>query len=766
MATQNLSSAQILYSRHFPELLSADSTLEEYKVSNPLNGYKNEMTIDKFGMYEAHNPPSKGFVNQFLQLAEGLIAEEDEAFFEELKQGKASCSLEEISNLHNNLFKNEGKSAFDYLVNERGLTIDTIKKYRLGFDINARELVIPALNITRKNPIAVKYLAVPNSLDQKPTTLRTIGYSYLLGYHKLKFANNSSIPKYIVLDELDALYLRQWGLEVYCSMTFNCEMMKEWCSLFHDSDVIIFADHSQESQTNTWELANYANSITLVRLSEPCVSDYFVKKKHTLTDLLERVKDGQKLDSNYFVSMRTLRIVEEKKDPSEYINGPQDLTQNYGFVYGAKIDGDYYYLSSSRVFYDEQVFSDTGVYKKHEFELSEISEELAEKYTQGNKTIKISDLFAATREYIKKYIFFQQDQIYDLLTVWAMGTYVFTLFRHFPYIHIQADKNSGKTQLMEVLRPICFNGKSYVNPTGAVIFRDAECNLPTMFIDEAERLGSRNSQGPLMELLNTGFQKGATVSRIAPAGKGGFVTFSVYCPKMFAGINDMNEVLQSRSIDVMMTRKLPNEIVATYRFDSSTTKQQIDIKENMYLFGLQSASIIKRTYDTKLDAIPQLAALENRQHDIWSPLFVISSIIDFENKNTKISDALSVLASAQATLQLAKDEQENPSARLLLFLDEVLNRVKYFKKKDAIIEYRTEEIFNEFMKDPDWKRTVPTKNKLTSELRKVGIDTKNEAVNNKTERCYLVDIERLVDLGKRNKVEIGFYKRIEEPGAS
>jgi len=55
-----------------------------------------------------------------------------------------------------------------------------------------------------------------------------------------------------------------------------------------------------------------------------------------------------------------------------------------------------------------------------------------------------------------------------------------------------------------------------------------------MFIDESEDLQKRRVMAVLLELLNSGFPKGSYVPRTA--AKGTFVDYSVYCPKMFAGI--------------------------------------------------------------------------------------------------------------------------------------------------------------------------------------------------------------------------------------
>ena len=69
-----------------------------------------------------------------------------------------------------------------------------------------------------------------------------------------------------------------------------------------------------------------------------------------------------------------------------------------------------------------------------------------------------------------------------------MGTYVFRIFRYFPYIHLHAEKASGKTTLMEILEKICFNGELSSDATGVSLFHEVHTNSSTLFLDESEDL--------------------------------------------------------------------------------------------------------------------------------------------------------------------------------------------------------------------------------------------------------------------------------------
>ena len=756
-----LNSAQLYYGRFFPEILNIPPNPEtnEYLVGNPLNAYKNKMTIDAYGLFSAANPPYRGFITDFLMIAEGLPEEIIYEDLDKIKDGISIPTVAQINEWHNALLAPKGKELLDYLMNERGLTIETIKKYSLGFNEPENELVFPAFNITRTTLNTVKFTKFPFNSTASKNKSRIAGYPYLLGYHRLKFQRDHRPKKYITINEIDALYLRQLGLETYCSLTENCELLSDWYPIFKNLDVIIFSSFEEESIINTKEFAiDNLRSLKRTTLGHCYLSDYFVKAGNTLSDLDSLVEATPQMRSEYFESSETLKIIDASLVDMEYIYGVQDISK-IGFIYGAKFQNDFYFITSGRKIITEKRMIMYRVAKKGAFDRSRFTYKLAEDYTQRNLTVKAIDVFNSIRSYIRKYIHFTDESLFDLLSLWCMGTYVFSIFRHFPYIHIQAEKNSGKSQLMEVLAAICFNGKYYINPTGPTLFREANRDRPTMFIDESENLANRTSQPGYMELLNSGFQKGALVTR----EKGGqSIDFSVYCPKMFAGIKSMNDVLRSRSIHIKMIRKLAEERVVRYTDDEQTSKSQRDIMDGLYIFGLQYAVIIQDIYHHKIKIITALNDLENRQYDIWTPLFIIAHILDNENKNSVLSDSLSSYLIKQRAIQQNLEQIDNPIIRLLSKLNEVLNKITPVKEEatqdDRILTFTTASVFEEFKSDPEWKKETPTVNKLTLHLLKIEINVKPVNVGGKTERCYVVDMVNLIKFGTRYGYEFRLNK--------
>jgi len=153
----------------------------------------------------------------------------------------------------------------------------------------------------------------------------------------------------------------------------------------------------------------------------------------------------------------------------------------------------------------------------------------------GQYEISITRLYQKIFDYIKRFIHFPDEAYLHYLTLWVMGTYVFMIFRYYPYVWLNAEKGSGKTLLMEILSSVAFNGDLITNPTESVIFRDISNNLITMFVDEVEQLRKRDKDvyGSLISVFNAGFNKSGVVKCSEATGQGGFVVkaYSAYSPK-------------------------------------------------------------------------------------------------------------------------------------------------------------------------------------------------------------------------------------------
>jgi len=76
----------------------------------------------------------------------------------------------------------------------------------------------------------------------------------------------------------------------------------------------------------------------------------------------------------------------------------------------------------------------------------------------------------------------------ELASTWAIGTYVFVLFDHYPYLNFWGEKGTGKTKNLEVLQCLAFNPISGTSFSGPASFRLVETYRPTVLIDETHQI--------------------------------------------------------------------------------------------------------------------------------------------------------------------------------------------------------------------------------------------------------------------------------------
>ena len=189
------------------------------------------------------------------------------------------------------------------------------------------------------------------------------------------------------------------------------------------------------------------------------------------------------------------------------------------------------------------------------------SPEVIKGFLEGSLSGSLKETFLEIRRTIQHYIDFSDDRTYDFLTCWIIGTYFYPIFSHYPYVHFTGPKGSGKSQCLHVLRCLCHNAKIAGSMTLAVQFRIISALQPTLLFDEMENLG-QTQHTELHRMLKYGFEKnGPQVWRMDMSGNRMEMNcWGVYCPRAFASIEGMEDVIASRSVQVIMERSFDEEI--------------------------------------------------------------------------------------------------------------------------------------------------------------------------------------------------------------
>lgn len=376
-------------------------------------------------------------------------------------------------------------------------------------------------------------------------------------------------------------------------------------------------------------------------------------------------------------------------------------------------------------------------------------------FVEGNASVSIPGVYWKVYNYIKRFICFPDDSYLSFITLWVMGTYLFMIFRYYPYVWLNAEKGSGKTLLMEILSSIAFNGELITNPTESVIFRDISNNLIAMFIDEVEQLRKRDKDtyGSLISLLNAGFNKAGVVKRTESTGQGGFVvkSYSAYSPKMFAGINEIDDVLQDRTVRIPLLRKKDDETVQRYKERAEIVDLQRSIRDELYMFALIYAKDIAEVYHAQGDVIQGMSHLNNRELDIWEPVFLLANVIDAQENSTRLTDMMEALSKKSVDEKQSDSVSQNETYKLLNVVKVMLDEVKTLQEDGSIKVFDSQEVFEYFQKsdDYDW---IQKKNALTSRLKRIKIKSEQKRIDGDKKRVYIMDVTEFQDLCERFKI--------------
>ena len=249
-------------------------------------------------------------------------------------------------------------------------------------------------------------------------------------------------------------------------------------------------------------------------------------------------------------------------------------------------------------------------------------------------TMATAQLLSAIKSWIQKYVVITEDQAV-ILAAWLLHTYVLDASDITPYIHITAaEKESGKSLLMEVLVAVAFNPVRSGGMTAAALVRTVDSRHPTLFLDEMDAAinGDKEFAEAQRGILNEGFRRGGTFTK-CDRNSHDVREFDVFSSKCFAGIGKLQDTVTSRSIVIEMRRKLRIENVAPFR-QRLVTIAAAPLKASLEEWASQGAiALLKEIQPAPIDS------LGDRQNDICEPLLAIA-LIAGEGWRRRLTDAL------------------------------------------------------------------------------------------------------------------------------
>jgi hypothetical protein len=242
------------------------------------------------------------------------------------------------------------------------------------------------------------------------------------------------------------------------------------------------------------------------------------------------------------------------------------------------------------------------------------------------QTICGAQLLDEVYKFIRRFVLLSEEQA-RVVVLWIVHTHVFNAGDYTPYLAItSAEKRSGKTRLLEVLKSLTAHPWLTGRVSPAVLYRKIDAEHPTLLLDESDAAfnGEREYAEALRGVLNTGFQRSGTAS--CCVGKGAemsYCDFSTFSPKAIAGIGRLPDTIADRAIPFRLKRAARHESIERFRL-RSVGSEAANLRSQVEAWA---ACIGERIPDAQ----PELpAVLSDRQQDGAEPLLAIADAAGVE----------------------------------------------------------------------------------------------------------------------------------------
>jgi hypothetical protein len=298
-------------------------------------------------------------------------------------------------------------------------------------------------------------------------------------------------------------------------------------------------------------------------------------------------------------------------------------------MYGIPIGGRRLLLSSARQLYSAEDLGRDVSLVDGGLATTCFTKEAAKAFLSG-QTEPTPALLGDLVSFLRRFLLLRPEGLYVVVATWTLATYAARAFRVFPYLLATSPtKRCGKTRLLEVLHLLAFNASPVeTNPTEAVLLREPEVSGGAILLDEMERLAKTDSErfSLLLSILNVGYTKDASVPRMemVPGREPHLRQFSVFAPRAIATIARMAATLEDRSIVLQIPRRRPDEPLDRFSPRRLSGEAQA-LRDRSVIWALSQGRKLITRYET-MSAVEAFAGLDDRQQDLWEPLYVIADL--------------------------------------------------------------------------------------------------------------------------------------------
>lgn len=234
-------------------------------------------------------------------------------------------------------------------------------------------------------------------------------------------------------------------------------------------------------------------------------------------------------------------------------------------------------------------------------------------------------LLAEVEALLRTYVVVSDEQAVAVV-LWLAHAHAIEAADATPYLAVtSAEKRSGKSRIVVELLPLLVpRPLAAANISTAALARSIGAEPPaTLLLDEADTVfgrgrGMSERAEELRGILNAGYQRGATYTRMAGQGAGMKPEqFSIFGAKAIGAIGELPDTVADRSILIRMKRKARGERVERFR--------RRRVASEAAALRARLAEWAQANLEELTEADPELPdALDDRAQDGWEPLLAIA----------------------------------------------------------------------------------------------------------------------------------------------
>jgi len=309
-------------------------------------------------------------------------------------------------------------------------------------------------------------------------------------------------------------------------------------------------------------------------------------------------------------------------------------------------------------------------------------------------TVSPVEVYEKVKKAWQQYIEFDNVDLYDLVTLWTIGTYFYHLFNTYPYLYIGGLKRTGKTKLLTVASLLAFNGILSNNITTPSLYRLIQSGRCTLLLDETEKLSRKERAEELRNILLAGYKKGLEVYRTEKKKNEQLVpeAFQVYSPKIVCNIGGIEDVLEDRCITIIMKRG-KTEVINKEPDTADPVWQKI--RDGLYMLYLQCFHEVESALSA-FSAVSEVKCkrISSRDLELWKPILCLAQFFDKYNEKLNLFERMLALAEKATEEKQAENIAETDDYILLQTLAKIVVKDGFYQLRfirDSMAEMYDEE---------------------------------------------------------------------------